>query len=545
MYKELQKHIDRVVGTKGTLRIPSWWMHKILSNLVKYCEENEGASVTIKKLIDELTTEVDKKLESEVVASTEPTEDMQLGYDDTEIREELAELSEKVENINPTPMVSVTYAELKALRDNGELVAGMQYRITDYVTTTAQENTQSAGHQFDVIVTADNENTLNEVARACLHEGDTYFSEAGANLSAWQIWYSLDNDSERFAWADTENGKGVIYRMIDEWNNDCPYDFKNIMFVRYELEAPEEYIAEGNDSLWMQQLCNNVRVMFDEGVRSFVWAGIADEDKYWEDEISQIISHTTGENFAFFTFNTDEDTDASLSGGIHGNKMQLSQTLPNNVFFGYDCYCNTFGNNCNSNTFGNSCYCNSFGYDCYSNSFGNYCYCNSFGNECYYNSFGNECYYNSFGNSCYYNSFGNRCNSNTFGNSYNSNSFGNNCNSNTFGNSCYYNSFGNSYNSNSFGNYCYSNIFVDDSDRPAHDIKYCRYDDGVHDVRMYYDDLPDAYGSIMNIHIYRGVHNVMYTPTAEIEVEQSFCCNYDGEIVPFILVDIITKVNDL
>ena len=33
---------------------------------------------------------------------------------------------------------------------------------------------------------------------------------------------------------ETENiyrpGKGVIYRMIDEWNNDVPYDFKNIMY---------------------------------------------------------------------------------------------------------------------------------------------------------------------------------------------------------------------------------------------------------------------------------------------------------------------------
>lgn len=42
--QEIQKYIDRVVGTEGTLRTPSWWMHKILSDLVKYCEENEGAS---------------------------------------------------------------------------------------------------------------------------------------------------------------------------------------------------------------------------------------------------------------------------------------------------------------------------------------------------------------------------------------------------------------------------------------------------------------------------------------------------------------------
>lgn len=104
----------------------------------------------------------------------------------------------------------------------------MQYRITDYACTTTQENTKSAGHPFDIIVTADSENTLNEKARAIQHEGDTYFADC--DLSAWKIWYCLDNDATRFAWADSVNGKGVIYRMIDEWNNDVPYDFKNIMY---------------------------------------------------------------------------------------------------------------------------------------------------------------------------------------------------------------------------------------------------------------------------------------------------------------------------
>ena len=129
----------------------------------------------------------------------------------------------------------ITYAELVALRGSSSLVAGMQYRITDYACTTTQENTQSAGHPFDIIVTADSENTLNEEARAIQHEGDTYF--ANCDLNAWKIWYCLDNDASRFAWADSANGKGVIYRMIDEWNNDVPYDFKNIMFKRYILDA--------------------------------------------------------------------------------------------------------------------------------------------------------------------------------------------------------------------------------------------------------------------------------------------------------------------
>lgn len=154
------------------------------------------------------------------------------GYDDTELREEIAAVQ---------PMISVTWSELKEMRDNATLKPGQQYRIIDYVTTTVQEKTHSAGHPFGVIVTADSESTLNEEARACIHEGDTYFSDAGAKLEAWKIWYCLDNDTERFAWADAENGKGVIYRMIDEWNNDCPYDFKNIQFARWELSNPVGY----------------------------------------------------------------------------------------------------------------------------------------------------------------------------------------------------------------------------------------------------------------------------------------------------------------
>lgn len=103
-------------------------------------------------------------------------------------------------------MTPILYADLVALRNEGKLKAGMFYRITDYVTTTSQENTQSAGHAFDVIVMATDSQTLSEEARAIVHEGETYFTEAGANLAAWKVWYCLDNDSERFAWAAPIDG---------------------------------------------------------------------------------------------------------------------------------------------------------------------------------------------------------------------------------------------------------------------------------------------------------------------------------------------------
>ena len=94
--------------------------------------------------------------------------------------------------------VSLTYAALKALRDQGKLSLGQYYRITDYVTVTVQADTQSAGHQFDVIVRADSPSVLNETAWAAKHDGDNYF--ASSKLEAWQLKYCIDNDVARFGW---------------------------------------------------------------------------------------------------------------------------------------------------------------------------------------------------------------------------------------------------------------------------------------------------------------------------------------------------------
>lgn len=140
--------------------------------------------------------------------------------------------------------IEITYNELKVLRDSNSLVAGTNYIITDYQCTTSTANTTSAGHQFDIIVVADSSNTLNEVARARHHEGDEYF--ANSNLAAWELNYSLDNDTTRFEWADATNGKGVIYYMKDEWDNEVPYDFKNIM---YQVKAGFTY------NQWGTRLC--------------------------------------------------------------------------------------------------------------------------------------------------------------------------------------------------------------------------------------------------------------------------------------------------
>ena len=172
--------------------------------------------------------------------------------------------------------VSITYKELKNLRDSGELVKGRNYRIIDYITTSKDTTTKVIWHPFDIIVTATNNNELSEIAYAAKHEfaegeEDLYYNKC--NLTAWELRYILDNDTTRYSWVDdnyevlipfetykkgdtiTVNsykelsdtnkancqqiGKGVIYYMKDEFNNECAYDFKSILFERFYISKVE------------------------------------------------------------------------------------------------------------------------------------------------------------------------------------------------------------------------------------------------------------------------------------------------------------------
>ena len=323
----------------------------------------------------------------------------------------------KPSELDKNTMVPITYAGLVALRGSSSLVAGTQYRITDYACTTTQENTKSAGHPFDIIVTADNENTLNEEARAICREGDNYFEYC--YLSAWRLWYCLDNDTSRFAWADSANGKGVIYRMIDEWNNDAPYDFKNIMY-------------NGSWGYWAY---------------TFNWINDNSGNTCEDLSVAQFV-HTNAEGGYSHTYGNIIKQYGSDNSGNYGSPLRLNACVFLNKaskdggrFYG--CYSNSFGSDCRSNTFGS---------DCHSNSFGNDCHSNSFGDSCHSNSLGDSCHSNSLGNSCYYNSFGSDCRSNTFGDS---------CRSNSLGNSCYYILFASSSSATTKYNYYQNNYFGD------------------------------------------------------------------------------------
>lgn len=156
-----------------------------------------------------------------------------------DLRDSVYTQEETLQQIDEHKLINKTYDELATLKANNELVAGQQYRITDYVTTTngtinnVANLSRSVGHPFDIVVEATSTNTFSEDAKALMHSGDNYF--ANCKLTAWKLCYCFDNDTDRFEWADTTNGKGVIYRMIDEFGNNIPYDFKNIQFKRYKI----------------------------------------------------------------------------------------------------------------------------------------------------------------------------------------------------------------------------------------------------------------------------------------------------------------------
>ena len=320
---------------------------------------------------------------------------------------------------------SITWSELKTLRDGSKLIPGMQYRITDYQCTTIQENTRSAGHVFDIIVTADSESTLNEAARAIKHEGDTYF--ANNDLSAWKIWYCLDNDATRFGWADSTNGKGVIYRMIDEWNNDIPYDFKNIQFKHpndtttyphYYYTFASDNVENNTDfSLDIANNCysNTIMEYINENIRSL-------------NHIVFIGAMCYYNSFAENCFNNSFD----------------AMCVDNS--FGTGCSSNRIGQYCMNNSFGGFCLSNSLGIDCHNNIFGFACGENTLGNSCTYNTFRADCSNNSFVEGCYGNTFEEYCSYNTFDTGCSGNSFGSSSSNNTFGESCSYNSLGNKCN---------------------------------------------------------------------------------------------------
>lgn len=270
--------------------------------------------------------------------------------------------------IDVANMTETTYQSLKAMRDAKKLKAGSYYRITDYITKTEADGTLAAGHPFDVIVLALSEDTLSEQAYAIQSKRDTAGYFASCRLDAWRLSYALDNDDVRFNWA-APDGTGVIYRMIDEWCNDIPYDFKNIMFVK-------------------------------NGMKQYTFGSAVATSEHPED--NSLMGFSFGNSVQHF----HEEND------INGYSFTR-------VTFGEYCMYNTVGHGSGEVTFGSECISNTIGIACNNITLGNRSHDNVFSDACLSITLGANCSYNVFeracssislGDSCSYNKYGAGCN---------------------------------------------------------------------------------------------------------------------------------------
>ena len=376
---------------------------------------------------------------------------------------------------------AVTYAELVDLCNNGQLTPGKKYRITDFVTTVNGtydltdvvgqsayvHYARSAGHPFDLIVTAISAYALDEHATAAFHSGnDEYFAHSA--LEQWDIHYTIENDAGKYAWADATNGKGVITYMKDEFGNEAGYDFKNVQFLVYQLKAdvPDVLVSNGQFgsvfhvyiALSNYLTSGSYSSPFSDNIHDFDCGAL----------ILNTIGYPTVDNTYLSTFKAKwcytfnliydlYDYDLSLNHSLDGNYHQTWHCVNNKiapsgdpwalwsgmanipfglgaiVFENYDtqdqinCSNNTIGANCTYNIFGHNCFNNNLDYNCYGNIFGAECDDNTLGSFCFQNILYGTCHDNVFGSACAYNIFGYGCRDNTL--TYN-------CASNTLATDC-------------------------------------------------------------------------------------------------------------
>ena len=352
-------------------------------------------------------------------------------------------------------MIFVTYSELVSLRSNGSLIPGMKYRLTDYTCTTTEASTSSANHKFDIILVANSKTSLLEEAHAIQNDSDNYFD--GCNLSAWKLWYSLDNDTTRFSWADSTNGKGVIYRMIDEYGNEAPYDFKNIMYAVSDIGGNvytftclnSDQTSRVDASLYGNKtMCMNNKI-----------------EIFYDDNHGQLLN--------FIKMIDISSNSLSCSNNTFGkdcSNITLSRNSDNNVFVS-NCKQISCGVNFNDNIINiGASYCK----------FGDYCTSNTIGSDVIQTTFGNRCLYNTIGDNSAFIIFGNYCSRNTIGI---------NCARIAFGSS--------------------ENDVID----------YCRYiqiDNGCANLYVYSDGTASSSNYLQNIHVHLGVKGA--SPSSRIHV---------------------------
>lgn len=258
--------------------------------------------------------------------------------------------------------------------------------------------------------------------------------------SGIMLWVYIDNEGDGHAYNGKENespvfcesaaktdadamtnafiagslgGKGVIYNMVDEHGNECPYDFKNILFKR-KLTNGELDTVSGTDT--------------------YVYTFNAyDEDMDEYHDMSVLTGNIwIGGKTLLCNGNTMEPYMTISTGATNNLVRTLNNNVLLNIYSRTDenasiCESNTFGLNSHDNTIGNSCQQNIFNDESVKNIIGHSCINNIFGIAAKGNTIGNSCKNNIFGNGSNINTLGNVCANNSIIGDSSGNTIHNNC----------------------------------------------------------------------------------------------------------------------
>lgn len=439
------------------------------------------------------------------------------GYVDAEIADALSKIDTGGSGVI---MTSVTYSELKTLRNNSELIPGMFYRIIDYVCTTSQADTRAMKNKFDIIVQALSTNMLSENAIADYHIGGGDFKsefladEDGALVEESVVaHYYIYEDYEGpgtdepteykttdgfVAYGYSGNNEGVtvpvIYKTDIESAIDSPDEFGDPDYEDTFYYVGETEVDGITYNKWRKiNSTGNGPDWEDEGkiyaLTNVIIEGDSANDGYFKNanlpawELKYCLDNDTT-RFAW----SDEENGKGIIYYMkdeHGNecpydfkniqfKRMLDEDGNLDLGNGTDTWCYTFGGaQCdrsitqegmkayNNNSIGSYYIENDERYELPNNVFlgidTHITRCNKLDTNCHSNTFGNNCHSNTFGSGCHSNKFGNNYYSNNFGSGCYSNTFGDSCANNTFGSGCYVNKFGGACGDNIFGNGCFNN----------------------------------------------------------------------------------------
>ena len=360
----------------------------------------------------------------------------------------------------------------------------------------------------------------------------------GGTLYTGTYSSTSNTNADRITDVDSSEGKGVIYYMKDEYGNECPYDFKNIIFTNggslgftfdsdkedATIKSPVAYnnvIKENCSSGGFQLPFNKIINIYDV----------------------DIIGNVFGLNS---TNNIIDGYNTNCSYNVLKNGCTGNHILGECNILGNNCSSNYIGTNSNRNVFADNCSNNNLQVRCSNNTFESDCNSNKLYPDVSYNYFGKRSSNNNLLTNANYTRIGCWSNRNTINANSNKNTIGNNCQnnviagdsntladncqnikmqgasgsiSNYFGCGCSNITLGYSCIYNFFGSNCSEIKFVSANDRPLSGCEYIRVGDGCSNVTIKVNSTP-----LKNLRIGNSIKN------KTIEINDQSLINADFEI---------------